>query len=335
MIEFIGPAGIRTASHQGNLPAAVLPELNARLNHPLELSLKRPLLRDYPNIAGLYILIRVMDLAHAEDGRVRVNESRLAYWSGLNLVEQYFALLESWLLYARGDVITEGRQGVFRYPNHLRFLSGLSSSRWRNFDEAIHKYEFLGGVEAWNAQLQARLGLIEVKPVPVAGRRNGANGWIMGAARRTPWGDAVVWAILEWRVQQEASEFILDDMPEDAGFGCLQPAFQPHFPQWQKVYAHPELGFRSGLYIFKASLDVLLRQTCGERKSRGGHRAGGSGRGIRWPRWSQSGRPFTRHQFNWCRLPQRSAGRSTAAIAEGLCAPHRGAPAKLSSSQRG
>ena len=95
LIDFIGSAGIRTGSHQGNLPAAVLPELNARLHHPLELHLQRPLLRDYPHIAGLYILLRVMDLAHAEDGRVRVNESGLAYWSGLNSVEQYFALLES------------------------------------------------------------------------------------------------------------------------------------------------------------------------------------------------------------------------------------------------
>jgi len=85
----------------GNLPAAVLPALNARLNHPLELQLKRPLLRDYPNIAGLHILLRVMEVAHAEDGRVRVNESRLAFWSGLNSVERYFALLESWLLYAQ------------------------------------------------------------------------------------------------------------------------------------------------------------------------------------------------------------------------------------------
>ena len=56
-------------------------------------------------------------------------------------------------------------------------------------------------------------------------------------------------------------KFILDDMPEDAGFGCLQPLFQPHLPLWQKVYALPEAEFLSGLYIFKASLDGRWRGT--------------------------------------------------------------------------
>ncbi|MCL4176180.1 MAG: hypothetical protein KJ072_00310 [Verrucomicrobia bacterium] len=52
ILEFIGPGGLKTKSQQGNLPAAVLPELNARLAQPIESNLQRPLLRDYPNIAG-------------------------------------------------------------------------------------------------------------------------------------------------------------------------------------------------------------------------------------------------------------------------------------------
>lgn len=70
MIDFIGPAGVPTQSKHGSFPNASLPELNQRLSAPIELRLNRPLLRDYPNIAGIYILLRVMNLAHAERGRL-------------------------------------------------------------------------------------------------------------------------------------------------------------------------------------------------------------------------------------------------------------------------
>src|ERR1051326_264005 len=62
LIEFVSERGISTGSKQGNLPAEVLPELNSRLGAPIELTLKRPLLRDYPNVGGVYVLLRVMDL---------------------------------------------------------------------------------------------------------------------------------------------------------------------------------------------------------------------------------------------------------------------------------
>jgi hypothetical protein len=51
-----------TKSRNAALPADRLPGLNARISHPLELRLKRALLRDYPNLAGLFILLRVMNL---------------------------------------------------------------------------------------------------------------------------------------------------------------------------------------------------------------------------------------------------------------------------------
>ncbi len=51
MLEFAGQQGLVTKSRNAALPADRLPELNARISHPLELRLKRALLRDYPNLA--------------------------------------------------------------------------------------------------------------------------------------------------------------------------------------------------------------------------------------------------------------------------------------------
>lgn len=97
VIEFIGTGGLLTKSKQGNLPSAVLPALNARLSQPIELSLNRPLLRDFPNIAGLYVLLRVMNLAQADERRLRINAQTLAVWSGLNPTESEISLGETGL----------------------------------------------------------------------------------------------------------------------------------------------------------------------------------------------------------------------------------------------
>jgi hypothetical protein len=45
-----------TPRHQ--LPLRALPEINARLTHPLELGLKRLQQKSYPHIQGLYLLVR-------------------------------------------------------------------------------------------------------------------------------------------------------------------------------------------------------------------------------------------------------------------------------------
>src|SRR4051812_40548435 len=106
MLDVIGIKGLPTKSKQGNLPVALLPELNARLSQPLELHLNRAALRDYPNLAGPYVVLRVMDLVRLGGGRVWVNEEALNLWSSLNPTEQYFALMEAWLIHAGEEVLT-------------------------------------------------------------------------------------------------------------------------------------------------------------------------------------------------------------------------------------
>jgi hypothetical protein len=258
MIEFIGVGGIPTQSAQGNLPTKVLPELNARLSQPLELNLKRPFLRDYPNLAGPYVLLRVMDLVRVDERRVWINDEALALWSTLNPTEKYFALLEAWLLHADDDVLSENQRPPplhSQFGSNLNFLASTLGSKWKSFDEYCHLDGWGGGVSAWNAQLQARFGLIEMQPRPVEGRRSGSQGWLMAKARRTPWGKAVAWALLEASRVEEEAEVFFHDLPEDAGFGFLRPAFQPYFPEWQKIFSLTLAASRPGLYIFKASLD--------------------------------------------------------------------------------
>jgi hypothetical protein len=98
LIDFIGVKCLTTGSKHGNLPAAVLPELNCLLSQPVELNLKRGLLKDYPNIGGVYALLRVMNLARAADEHVAIDRGALERWTSLNPTEKYFALMEAWLI---------------------------------------------------------------------------------------------------------------------------------------------------------------------------------------------------------------------------------------------
>lgn len=258
VIAFIGERGLVTGSKQGNLPPAVLPELNAQLASPVEVPAQRLMLRDFPNLAGIYVLLRVMNLVRVEGKRLTIDAEALTAWRRFNATEKYFSLLEAWLYHAEAGVLGgERRRGEdLQFGDTLRFLAELPTSKWKGFDADSHLYIFSGrGIAPWNAQLMARFGLIQVKPRPLAERRGGGGSWTMKAARRTAWGTAVAWAILEASLTEERGElWLLKE--EDADFGTLQPAFRPYFPEWEKTWAAPlaqAAGAEKGSHIFKAS----------------------------------------------------------------------------------
>jgi hypothetical protein len=150
----------------------------------------------------------------------------------------------------------------------LRFLADTVSAPWKTFDEWVHKYAIRGGgVSPWNVQLMVRLGLIEVVPRPVAGRslQCGMHGWMMGQARRTPWGEAVAWAMREQLLAQtpKASALIHYwlEPPKQDDPGIFQPTFQPFFPEYQKVFALPPVQVYPGVYVFKVGFDPRYRST--------------------------------------------------------------------------
>ncbi len=252
LIDFIGERGLVTKSRQGNLPADVLPELNTRLAPSVELDLKRPLLRDYPNIAGVFVLLRVMELARVDGNRLRIDAEMLAVWRGLNPVEQYFALLEAWLFDADAGVLgAADRREQDQYSSNLIFLTVLGASRWKSFNEHCHLYRFEGTVSAWNTQLHLRFGLVEVAPRSLKNRTGFNHGWCMEKARRTPWGGAVAWAILNSVKGGDDDLLSLLRQSEEADFGSLQPVFRPYFPAWEKVFAPPRPDTQSGVHVFK------------------------------------------------------------------------------------
>jgi hypothetical protein len=236
-------------------------ELNALLSQSLEHNLERPLLRDFPNIAGIYVLLRTMKLAVVDKKFIRIDEPALNRWNGLNPVGKYFALLEAWLIHASESVLGASRdRDDGQLSKNLYFLSSLLVGKWNFFEEHGHKYNWTGCVSTWNVQLHLRFGLIEARNRSFEDREKSSKGWILKAAKRTPWGAAVAMTILDYLLHLD-KELTREDillyscLPEDAGFGFFQPAFQTFQPEWQKTFTLPKPTVREGAYLFKVSLD--------------------------------------------------------------------------------
>jgi hypothetical protein len=250
-----------TGMHQ--LPLRVLPEINARLTHPLQLGLKRPQQKSYPHIHGLYLLLRASGLTcvggTSEKPLLLVDEAVYQVWESLNPTERYGSLLEAWLLRGKPEIIGEYYRPLFLIPGNFE--------KWASFFAVIpdaglqiagdHVAEdWLRYTLGWhNLGLLDLFGLITVQQGPPAP----GKGWQIERIYRTTVGDALL-ALLY-------TEFFgdFDNIREIEGkgkvpFGVLQPVLQPYFPQWENSLSVPEWAFREGTHIFKVSLGRLWRR---------------------------------------------------------------------------
>lgn len=110
MLEFIAN-GLDISARAHLLPNKALPLLNEKLSHPIAVKLTRPIQKSYPNINGLYLLLRASGLTQVvftqKGPRLVIDPTVLACWNTLNPTEQYFSLLEAWLYRGNPEIIGE------------------------------------------------------------------------------------------------------------------------------------------------------------------------------------------------------------------------------------
>jgi hypothetical protein len=250
-----------TGKHQ--LLLRVLPEINARLTHPLQLGLKRPQQKSYPHIHGLYLLLRASGLTciggTSEKPLLLVDERVYQVWEGLNPTERYGNLMEAWLLRGKPEIIGEDRRPLFLIPENfeawayffakipdegLQIAGDRDAEDWLRYRPGWH-----------NLGLLHLFGLITVQHGPPAP----GKGWQIERIYRTPVGDALL-ALLYTEFFGDFDNVLeLEDRGE-VPFGVLQPVLQPCFPQWENNLSVPERAFREGTHIFKVSLGRLWRR---------------------------------------------------------------------------
>ena len=272
LLEAVGPEGIPTKSRNASLPLELLPALNLKMSHPVKLELDRPLLRDYPNLAGIFILLRSLDLLQKKGPRLILAPTALERWQGLNAAERYFALLDALLFQAQTSMLggESRREENNTFEDVTFFLCGLREN-WRNFKsyEASDTLSQHGEIPPWNLFVQQQLGLIEIRPASAALRKDvgpGTRGWIAGGAKLTPWGAAMAWGLLQClntyehsldeqsAAEEDEGAEPLDEQDRRTATEILHPTFRPFFPEWRTIYERPKHEAPAGTYLFKVTL---------------------------------------------------------------------------------
>ncbi len=241
------------------LPLRALPEINARMTHPLQLGLQRPVQKSFPHIHGLYLLVRASGLTRVQEGAERpslvVAEAVHDQWIHLNSTERYFTLLETWLLRARPETIGEGRPGMFsvwetygeclslfrRIPEGGLAVSETDAQDWLSFSPGWH-----------NLGLLDLFGLVSVQDRP----SELGEGWYIERIEIEPFGDAMM-SLLLVEFFGDFDNVLALSGPERTPVGTLQPLLQPYFPEWRRNLGVSEWSFREGTYVFAVSLADL------------------------------------------------------------------------------
>ena len=118
-LEFIENKGGIPANGKHNLFAiSLLPELNEKMTHPMKIDMARPMQKSYPNINGLYLLLRTTGLIFVKQtGKKQLfvlDEQLLDSWKALNQTERYISLLRAWWWHGNEDTIGENKgRGYF------------------------------------------------------------------------------------------------------------------------------------------------------------------------------------------------------------------------------
>jgi len=256
VLDAFGTEGLRAPGPSHLLPPEVLVELDSRMTRPLRLRMTRPQQASYPHLNGLYLLLRATQLAVPQgasktSGRLVLDPVLLESWRSLNFTEQYFNLLEAWLLRGSPSLVGDRNRG---YRGELAILT---KTVWGLIGEK--GLQVRNNLRLNNLTAYCMLALMELFGLAHVEHGEPAEGkpWRILAVRRTPFGEAVLETVLP-RDQILPWDLGTKKMPRD--FGVWQPVFQKYFPEWRNNLRLPETEFRDGVYYFKVTLGFPWRR---------------------------------------------------------------------------
>lgn len=261
VLKFIREHSPEVGKSQNFLATTALKALNAQMAHPLEVDLKRPVQKSYPHINGLYLLMRTSGLAWLDESgkkpRLKLDEELYRRWGALNPTEQYFNLLELWLLYADEEIIGERtfQHGFSILPFASRAIDErLAESR--NINDMLYELKYGAGLHAF--ALMELAGFVSIRhDKPERGK-----GWRIQDVKTTRFFQAFMGVFTGFGAKPaERLSFhslpLRDEEDETAFFqlGLWQDRFKPYFPEWRNNLEFPEApDAQEGTFVFKVSL---------------------------------------------------------------------------------
>ncbi|MGM3307020.1 IS1096 element passenger TnpR family protein [Anabaena sp. WFMT] len=258
ILEFLQPDGVQVSSTHRQFPLKYFQQLNSKLSYPIDINLKRPVQKSYPYIHGLYFLLRASGLSQlittGKKTKLVLDPKILQIWHNLNPTEQYFTLLESWLVWGDNKLLGDERDMFDQAYLCLLFWGDIPEAglKFNNYSEQDKLY--YPGFH--NLALLHLFGLIEL----TSGKPQPSKGWRFTDVKPLPWGNAIMAVLTESRTDIKIENYAQFRQDFRIAFETLKPYFQPYFPEWSQTLVIAEGGFTEGTYIFKVTLHNAWRR---------------------------------------------------------------------------
>ncbi|QEG40793.1 plasmid pRiA4b ORF-3 family protein [Roseimaritima ulvae] len=239
--------GVPTTSKYFALPIRCLAELNERLETPIAHKMKRPQLKSFPTLAGLFLLLRASGLAIGETKPKRVvliDPEMREKWNDLNSTEQYMSLVDTWWTRVNWTILGERDRfgGQMRADTRDLYyqLSRQANTVIVDSFNTFYRYETRVA-----AALLEQFGWIKVAYASQAEEGKIAE---MQSVETTEFGDAMFQTldgIVDSRIRNESA---------------VQKELKSLVPAWKNSLLPAERRFREGRYKLKLSWLKVWRQ---------------------------------------------------------------------------
>ncbi|MFH7241733.1 MAG: hypothetical protein ACHWZW_02675 [Spirulina sp.] len=259
LLDLAASEGIPVSGKLQQFVRKALPDLNQRLSQPLTLAMQQPQQKSYPNLHGLYLLLRATGLTTvATQGKqmfLVTDPDIYASWQALNPTEQYLSLLEVWFLRSHPEMLGEERSGPLLVGDRcLQGWQRIAAKAKLSVPDYSTQQNFAYYPGLYNLALMEMFGLITIthgKPEP-------GKGWRFKTLQSQPFGKALMTLL---RYAYDAVDYEWPGMLDSRRpIGDFQPVLQPYFPEWRHCLAVPKSTFQPGRYIFKVSLGRVWRR---------------------------------------------------------------------------
>lgn len=265
LLDFIASHNVAAVGKNQLLPMDALSPLNSLMARPIEIRLKRPMQKSYPNLQGLHLIARASGLMRVEPlnkgALLALDGPAMASWTGLSPTEQYFALLEAWWLRATPEII--GERSGFGDVFHIQVLM-----LWERIPDKGLKIdkEEARSLPYWglhNIALLDMFGLWRVEH----GEAQEDKGWMIAEIRRTRFGDALRYLMMQGFTFDRVMDIVLgeDESTKRPGgvtvFDNYRELMAPYFPEWRNSLTLPPSDeYHDGVFTFKVSLGKVWRR---------------------------------------------------------------------------
>ena len=222
-------------------------ELNDILVNPIDIISARPVQKTYPNINGIYLLLRSMGILRFEVSKknivMKIDEELFKNWENLNKTEQYFTLLEIWLIHSSPRELIEGFHAMPIIALNIFFRVNTAPTLKKTIELMNLSSEH------YNVALFEMFGFIEIETdEPIT-----KNRWNISKITVKPLVKKILPLVIADKNDMVA--FVLSKLE----LGYFHNRMQSHYKEYKNILKYPKAISNTGTYRLKISLQKAYR----------------------------------------------------------------------------